>query len=78
MEEKMVGVKVQRNDGNDGKFTRDSVSRALRSVMLKDEGESYRNKAEEMSKIVGDKELHQKYLDDFVDYVELHIPATKH
>ena len=78
LEEKMVGVKVQRNDDNDGKFTRDSVSKALRSVMLKDEGESYRRKAEEMSKIVGDKELHKKYLDDFIDYVELHIPTSKH
>lgn len=73
-----MGVKVQRNDENDGKFTRDSVSKALRSVMLKDEGESYRSKAEEMSKIVGDMELHQKYIDDFVDYVELHIRASKH
>jgi len=78
MEERMVGVKVQRNDENDGKFTRDSVAKALGSVMVGEEGESYRNKAVEMSKIFGDKELHQKYLDDFVDYMELHIPATKH
>ncbi|RHN46398.1 putative soyasaponin III rhamnosyltransferase [Medicago truncatula] len=75
LEEKMVGVKVQRNDE---KFNRDSVAKAMRSVMLKDEGESYRSKAEEMSKIVGDKELHQKYIDDFVDYVELHILTSKH
>jgi hypothetical protein len=28
-----------------------------------------------MSKIVGDIELHQKYLDDFVDHVEQQISA---
>jgi UDP:flavonoid glycosyltransferase YjiC (YdhE family) len=78
MEENMVGVKVQRNDEDDGKFTRDSVTKALRSVMVKEEGKSYRSNAEEMSKIVGDMELHQKYLDDFVDYVEQQISASKH
>ncbi|CAK8541838.1 unnamed protein product [Lathyrus sativus] len=75
MEEKMVGVKVERNDE---KFSRDSVAKALRLVMVEAEGKSYRSKAEEMRKIVGDKELHQKYTDKFVDYVELNIPASKH
>ncbi|KAK2414610.1 soyasaponin III rhamnosyltransferase [Trifolium repens] len=78
MEEKMVGVKVQRSDEDDRKFTGDSVTKAVRSVMVKEEGKSYRSNAEEMSKIVGDMELHQKYLDDFVDYVEQQISASKH
>ncbi|CAK8541878.1 unnamed protein product [Lathyrus sativus] len=75
MEEKMAGAKVERNDG---KFNRDSVAKALRLVMVEEEGKSYRSKAEEMRKIVGDRRLHQKYIDEFVDYVELHIPASKH
>ncbi|XP_058739727.1 putative UDP-rhamnose:rhamnosyltransferase 1 [Vicia villosa] len=75
MEEKMVGVKVERNDE---KFNRDSVAKALRLVMVEEGGKGYRSKAEEIRKIVGDMELHQKYIDDFVDYVELHIPASKH
>ncbi|XP_058739726.1 putative UDP-rhamnose:rhamnosyltransferase 1 [Vicia villosa] len=75
MEEKMVGVKVERNDE---KFSRDSVAKALRLVMVEEEGKGYRSKAKEMRKIVGDMELHQKYIDDFVDYVELHIPSSKH
>ncbi|CAK8541877.1 unnamed protein product [Lathyrus sativus] len=75
MEEKKVGVKVERNDG---KFNRDSVAKALRLVMVEEEGKSYRSKAEEMRKIVGDRRLHQKYIDEFVDYIELHIPASKH
>nr|AFK46822.1 unknown [Lotus japonicus] len=76
MEEKKVGVKVSGND-HVGNFTRDAVAKALRSVMLEEEGETYRSQAEEMSKIVGDKGLHQKYVDEFVDYMEIHRPAIK-
>ncbi|KAL9303480.1 hypothetical protein ACSQ67_020743 [Phaseolus vulgaris] len=73
MEEKRVGVKVQRNE-HYGKFTRESLAIALRSVMLE---ETYRSEAQEMSKIFGDKELHQKYIDHFVDYMENHRPTMK-
>jgi len=73
MEEKRVGVKVLRNE-HDGKFSRESLAKALRSVML---GKTYRSEAEEMSKIFGDKELHQKYVDQFVDYLEIHRPSMK-
>ncbi|XP_004489091.1 putative UDP-rhamnose:rhamnosyltransferase 1 [Cicer arietinum] len=77
MEEKMVGVKVARND-HDGKFNRDSVAKALRSVMDKEEGKVYRSKVEEMSKIFGDMELQDKYIDGFVDSLKFHMHASKH
>ncbi|ESW06308.1 hypothetical protein PHAVU_010G036800 [Phaseolus vulgaris] len=73
MEEKKVGFKVERNEHH-GKFTRESLAIALRSVMLE---ETYRSEAQEMSKIFGDKELHQKYIDHFVDYMEIHRPTMK-
>ncbi|XP_047172381.1 putative UDP-rhamnose:rhamnosyltransferase 1 [Vigna umbellata] len=73
MEEKRVGVKVERSE-DDGKFTRESLANALRSVMLE---KTYRSEAEEMSKIFGDKELHQKYIDEFVEHMEIHRPAIK-
>ncbi|WVZ09233.1 hypothetical protein V8G54_013763 [Vigna mungo] len=73
MEEKRVGVKVQRSE-HDGKFTGESLANALRSMMLE---KTYRNEAKEMSKIFGDKELHQKYADEFVEYMEIHRPAIK-
>nr|AMQ26118.1 UDP-glycosyltransferase 48 [Pueraria montana var. lobata] len=76
MEEKGVGIKVAKNE-HDGKFTRDSVAQALRSVMLEEEGRTYRSQAEEMSKIFGDKKLHQNYVDEFVNYMEIHRPAIK-
>ena len=68
IEEKRVGVKVPRNE-HDGKFTRDLVTKALRLVMLEEEGKTYRSQAEKMSKIFGDKELPQNYVDEFVDYI---------
>ncbi|KAK7256432.1 hypothetical protein RIF29_29878 [Crotalaria pallida] len=77
MEEKEVGIKIPRNE-HDGNFTRDSVSKSLRLVMLEEEGKGYRRQAEEMSKIFGDRELHQKYIDDFVHYMETHRPSIKH
>ncbi|KAK7275296.1 hypothetical protein RIF29_16408 [Crotalaria pallida] len=77
MEGKKVGIKVPRNE-DDGNFTRDSVSKSLRLVMLEEEGKAYRRQAEEMSKIFCDTKLHQKYVDDFVHYLETHRPAIKH
>ncbi|KAL4382486.1 hypothetical protein S245_014131 [Arachis hypogaea] len=74
MEEKMVGVRVPRNE-HDRKFTRDSLAKALRSVMMEDAGNIYRSHAEKMRKIIGDKELHQRYIDEFVHYMEIHGPA---
>uniref|UniRef100_A0A0R0KRD6 Uncharacterized protein n=1 Tax=Glycine max TaxID=3847 RepID=A0A0R0KRD6_SOYBN len=40
----------------------------LRSVMLEEEGKTYR---------FGDKELHQNYVDEFVGYMKIHRPAIK-
>ena len=76
MEEKRVGVKVQRSEHH-GKFTRESLANALRSVMLEEKGKTYRSEAEKMSKIFGDKELQQKYVDQFLDYMEIHRPVMK-
>ena len=76
MEEKMVGIKVQKNE-HDGKFTRDSVARALRPVMLEEEGKTSKSQAKEMSKIFGDKDLHQNYVDELVDNLEIHRPTIK-
>lgn len=53
------------------------MTKALRLVMLEEEGKTYRSQAEKMSKIFGDKELPQNYVDEFVDYMEIHRPAVK-
>ncbi|KAL1322636.1 hypothetical protein HN51_067637 [Arachis hypogaea] len=69
-----VGVKVERNEG-DGKFTRYSIAKALRTMMFQEEGKSCKRHAEEKkNKIFGSMEIQQKYIDDFVDYMQIHRP----
>lgn len=66
--EKGIGVEVERKE-EDGSFTRDEVGKAVRLVMVDEEGEAYRKKAREMEVVLADKERQEKYLDDFVHYL---------
>lgn len=69
MEERNIGVVVPRKDDEDGLFTRDDVAESLRLVMADEQKEgksSYREEARKMAKLFGDRELHQKYMDDFI------------
>lgn len=70
-EEKKVGVEIPRNE-QDGSFTRDSVAESLRLVMFNDGENVFMDNAKKMQKLFGDKELHDRYLDDFVKYLENH------
>ncbi|KAM0070818.1 putative soyasaponin III rhamnosyltransferase [Helianthus debilis subsp. tardiflorus] len=67
--DKQVGIEVPRNE-EDGFFTKDSVARSLRSVLVDDEGKIYKANAMELSKIFGDTNLQKKYVDDFIYYLE--------
>lgn len=72
LEEKMIGYSIPR-DENDGSFTRDSVAESLKLVMLKEEGKVYRDKAKEMSFVFGDRDLQDRYVDNFLGYLETQI-----
>ena len=72
LEEKMVGYVIPR-DENDGSFTKDAVAESLKLVMLKEEGKVYRDKAKEMSLVFGDRDLQDRYVDNFLGYLETHI-----
>ncbi|KAK4417003.1 putative UDP-rhamnose:rhamnosyltransferase 1 [Sesamum alatum] len=67
--EKQVGVEVPRNE-QDGSYTRNAVAQTLRMVMVEDEGQKHRDTAKATSTLFGDKELHDRYLDNFVVYLE--------
>ncbi|OAY33493.1 putative UDP-rhamnose:rhamnosyltransferase 1 [Manihot esculenta] len=69
--EKKVGVEVTR-DESDGSFIKESVAESLRLVMVEKEGEEYRNNAKEMRKVFADKDLHDRYLDHFVEFLQNH------
>ncbi|KAJ7953511.1 UDP-glycosyltransferase [Quillaja saponaria] len=74
LEEIKVGIEIPRNE-EDGRFTRNEVSESLRLVLLTEEGKTYKDNANEISKIFGDKELHQRYIDDFVEHLQNHKRA---
>ncbi|KAI7726041.1 hypothetical protein M8C21_008755 [Ambrosia artemisiifolia] len=67
--DKQVGIEVPRNE-EDGSFTKDSVARSLRTVVVDDEGKIYKTNAMGLSQIFGDTKLEKKYINHFVDYLE--------
>ena len=71
LEEKHIGYLIPRNE-QDGSFTRDSVAKSLRLVIVEEEGKMYRDKAKEMKGLFGDKKSQDKYLDSFLDYLRTH------
>ncbi|XP_073149149.1 UDP-glycosyltransferase 91C1-like [Henckelia pumila] len=68
LEEKQIGVEVERNE-EDGYFTRDSVAQAVRLVMVEDGGKIFRDKAKEAGAVFGNTRLHDRYVDDFINYL---------
>ncbi|XAR73499.1 Soyasaponin III rhamnosyltransferase [Bertholletia excelsa] len=61
-----VGLEMRRDD-EDGSFRREVVVETLKQVIVEEEGKTYRDKAEEMKAIFGDKEGQDKYLHSFAD-----------
>ncbi|KAM0943062.1 putative soyasaponin III rhamnosyltransferase [Dioscorea sansibarensis] len=69
MEEKKVGVEVERRE-EDGGFDGEGVARVLRLVMVEKEGEEVRVRAREMGRALGMKEMHDGYVERFVEFLE--------
>ncbi|KAJ4966935.1 hypothetical protein NE237_018784 [Protea cynaroides] len=68
---KNIGVEIER-DEKDGSFTRDSVAKSLRQVIVDKEGEQHKAKAKEMKKLFGDRARHDRYINDFEQYLINH------
>jgi len=67
MEGKNVGLQVPR-DENNGSFDRHGVASAVRAVMLEEETRGiFVANALKQQAIVADKELHERYIDQFVE-----------
>ncbi|XP_048129019.1 putative UDP-rhamnose:rhamnosyltransferase 1 [Rhodamnia argentea] len=76
--EKGVGFEVPRNE--DGSFHRDAVAKSIRLVMLEDQGEGLRVKAAHTQKIFADQDLHDSYINNFVEflYSRRKVPSHTH
>ncbi|KAF9617887.1 hypothetical protein IFM89_039106 [Coptis chinensis] len=66
-----IGLEIPR-DEQDGSFTRYSVAESLRTVMVEDKGNYFRRKAMEMKEIFGNKDLHDKYVNNIIQYLQDH------
>uniref|UniRef100_A0ACD6A6L2 Uncharacterized protein n=1 Tax=Avena sativa TaxID=4498 RepID=A0ACD6A6L2_AVESA len=76
MERKKVGLQVARYD-KDGSFDRHGVASAVRAVMLDGEARTgFVAGAAKMQKVVADKELHDRYIDEFVQQLRSHAAAA--
>ncbi|XP_010927293.1 putative UDP-rhamnose:rhamnosyltransferase 1 [Elaeis guineensis] len=75
MGEKKLGLEVERDEEN-GFFVREAVAKAVKVVMVEEEGEVIRSKAKEMRGIFGDKERQERYVDGFVKCLAIHRLGT--
>ncbi|CAI9111430.1 OLC1v1011651C1 [Oldenlandia corymbosa var. corymbosa] len=68
IEDKQAGMEVPRNE-QDGSYTSNSVAETVKLVMVEDEGKKFKEKAKELGKIFGNRELHDAYLHKVVEYL---------
>ncbi|CAL1377470.1 unnamed protein product [Linum trigynum] len=68
LEERELGYCIPRDESN-GSFTRDSVAKSLRVVMVSEEGKVYRDKAKEMSGLFGDRGRQSRYVDNVLAHL---------
>ncbi|XP_008788945.1 putative UDP-rhamnose:rhamnosyltransferase 1 [Phoenix dactylifera] len=71
MEEKKIGLEIQRNE-EDGSFNRESVAKAIRLVMVEEEGELFRCKAMELQRLFADRDSQERYVEDFILHLRYH------
>ncbi|KAJ7982423.1 UDP-glycosyltransferase [Quillaja saponaria] len=69
LEEKKLGVEIPRND-QDGSLTRSSVAKSLRLAMVDEEGSIYRENAKQMGLVVSDRDRHDRYIENFIEYLQ--------
>ncbi|KAL0382730.1 UNVERIFIED_CONTAM: putative UDP-rhamnose:rhamnosyltransferase 1 [Sesamum calycinum] len=74
--EKQLGMEVPRNE-QDGSYTRNSVAESVKLVMLEREGRKFRERAQEMSLVFGDEDLHKRYIDNAIEFLENHTSGTR-
>ncbi|KAL0358594.1 UNVERIFIED_CONTAM: putative UDP-rhamnose:rhamnosyltransferase 1 [Sesamum angustifolium] len=74
--DKQLGMEVPRNE-QDGSYTRNWVAESVKLVMLEREGRKFRERAQEMSLVFGDEDLHKRYIDNAIEFLENHTSGTR-
>ncbi|KAL5556584.1 hypothetical protein UlMin_038820 [Ulmus minor] len=68
--DKEFGMEVPRNE-QDGSFTSSSVAELLKTVVVEEKGHVYREKVKEKSEIFKDQNLHDKYIEKLIEYMQM-------
>jgi UDP:flavonoid glycosyltransferase YjiC (YdhE family) len=76
LDEKKIGYLIPRNE-EDGSFTRDSVAKSLRLVIVEEDGKAYKDKAKEMKELFGNRDSQDRYVNSFLGYLETHRQPQK-
>ncbi|XP_057500106.1 UDP-glycosyltransferase 91A1-like [Actinidia eriantha] len=76
LEEKKMGYEIPR-DERVGSFTRDSVAESIRLVMVEAAGKIYRNSVKDMSRLFGDRDRQDKYVDSLLGHLQSHTRLKK-
>ncbi|KAK0572608.1 hypothetical protein LWI29_034184 [Acer saccharum] len=76
MHSKRVGLEIERNE-QDGSFTSESVAESIRRVMMSPEGETLRANAWAMREVFCNIDLHNKYLNEFTQFIESETASTR-
>lgn len=69
LEEKKMAYSIPRDDC-DGSFTRDSVAKSVRLVLVEEEGEIYREKVKEVKKLFCDKIRQDNYVENLSSFLQ--------
>ncbi|XP_060190244.1 putative UDP-rhamnose:rhamnosyltransferase 1 [Lycium barbarum] len=67
--EKGLAIEVKRNE-EDGSFSGNDIAMSLREAMVSEEGEELRARAKRAAAIFGDRNLHDSYIRNFVEYLK--------
>ncbi|KAL6277375.1 hypothetical protein ACE6H2_020976 [Prunus campanulata] len=67
--DKKIGIEVPRNE-EDGSFTRKSLAESLNLVVGDEEGKTYKDRAKEHGEVFTHKNLHDRYMDKCLEYLE--------
>ncbi|XP_052195821.1 putative UDP-rhamnose:rhamnosyltransferase 1 [Diospyros lotus] len=65
---RQLGLEIPR-DETDGSYTRNDVAETIKAVVT---GKIYREKIKEQSVVFSDKALHDRYLEEFLEFLENH------
>ncbi|KAL0379021.1 UNVERIFIED_CONTAM: Soyasaponin III rhamnosyltransferase [Sesamum radiatum] len=74
--ENQLGREIPRNE-EDGSYTRNSVAESVKLVMLEEEGRKLRERAQEMRKVFSDAELHSRYINNAIEFLENHRSVSR-